>query len=194
MLTTRSQRPRRTRSTTVGRSPSSATLRTYSTASPAAASVAGRAPGREQLEAEPGERLRPPGTSAALSSSRTERKAVPLAGSRRPAARSALANAVGRSEALAITSPVERISGPSTGSAARESARTAAPRPSRETCSGGRSVGSPSSASFAPAARRQAACDEVHAGRLARERHRPRGPRVRLEHVDLALGDARAGR
>ena len=42
---------------------------------------------------------------------------MPLAGSRRPAARSALANAVGRSEALAITSPVERISGPSTGSA-----------------------------------------------------------------------------
>ena len=42
---------------------------------------------------------------------------MPLEGRRRPAARSALANAVGRSDALAITSPVERISGPSTGSA-----------------------------------------------------------------------------
>ena len=42
---------------------------------------------------------------------------MPLVGSGRPAARSAFANAVGRSAALAITSPVERISGPSTGSA-----------------------------------------------------------------------------
>ena len=42
---------------------------------------------------------------------------MPVTGSGRPAARSAFANAVGRSAALAITSPVARISGPSTGSA-----------------------------------------------------------------------------
>jgi hypothetical protein len=59
-------------------------------------------------------------TSAGLSASRTERNAVPSIGSGRPAARSALARAVGRSTALAITSPVERISGPSTGVGARE--------------------------------------------------------------------------
>ena len=41
----------------------------------------------------------------------------PPLGSARPAARSAFANAVAKSDALAITSPVERISGPSTGSA-----------------------------------------------------------------------------
>ena len=43
--------------------------------------------------------------------------ARPPVGSARPAARSAFANAVAKSPALAITSPVERISGPSTGSA-----------------------------------------------------------------------------
>ena len=57
------------------------------------------------------------GIAAALSSSRTERKTAPSRGSGRPAARSAFASAVGRSAALVITSPVERISGPSTGSA-----------------------------------------------------------------------------
>ena len=45
------------------------------------------------------------------------RNARPPVGSARPAARSAFANAVAKSAALAITSPVERISGPSTGSA-----------------------------------------------------------------------------
>ena len=42
---------------------------------------------------------------------------MPPCGSGRPAARSAFSNALGRSPAVAITSPVERISGPSTGSA-----------------------------------------------------------------------------
>ena len=68
------------------------------------------------------------GHADGLSLSRTERNAVPLVGSGRPAARSALAKAVGRSAALAITSPVERISGPSTGSEPG-SARTAARPP-----------------------------------------------------------------
>ena len=87
----------------------------------------------------------------------------------------------------AITSPVERISGP----------RVAAP--------GKRSAGN--TASFAQArdghgALRQAergerlaeqqphrVLDERHAGRLGDERHRARGARVRLEHAEPAAGD-----
>ena len=57
------------------------------------------------------------GTTATLSrvAHGEERRAADR--QRRPAARSAFANAVAKSAALAITSPVERISGPSTGSA-----------------------------------------------------------------------------
>src|SRR5439155_11924905 len=100
------------------------------------------------------------GTTAALSSSRTDRKAVPSTGSGRPAARSAFANALGKSSANAITSPVERISGPSTGSlpGKRANGSTAAltetgPRRGRPT----RRLGSTSSETRAPAIRRQAA-------------------------------------
>ena len=52
----------------------------------------------------------------ALSASVTEMKTVPCNGSGQPAAACALANAVGKSRAIPITSPVERISGPSTAS------------------------------------------------------------------------------
>ena len=78
-----------------------------------------------------------------------------LVGSGRPAARSALAKAVGRSLALAITSPVERISGPSTGSdpGKRANGSTAA----LTLISAGRGCGSASSARVAPAASLQAA-------------------------------------
>ena len=80
----------------------------------------------------------------------------PERGSLRPAARSALSSAVERSAALAITSPVERISGPSTGSlpGKRANGSTAA---LTLHCRGGRSGGSPSSEILAPSARRQAA-------------------------------------
>ena len=114
VFTTRSHRPRRIRSTT-GPSPFVDLARPVD-------------PGRRgararcravatQLEAELRERARAIGTTATLSASRTERNAAPARGSGRPAARSAFANAVAKSAALAITSPVERISGPSTGSA-----------------------------------------------------------------------------
>ena len=56
-------------------------------------------------------------TTAALSESVTVRNTVPLAGSRAPAAAWAFANAAGKSAATPITSPVERISGPSSASA-----------------------------------------------------------------------------
>jgi hypothetical protein len=67
-----------------------------------------------------------------------------------------LAKAVGRSEALAITSPVERISGPSTGSAPGKRAKgsTAA---LTETWSFAFVSVSSSSVIVAPAASRQAA-------------------------------------
>src|SRR5207244_13081078 len=86
----------------------------------------------------------------------TERKAVPAVGSRRPAAGSALAKAVGRSQALAITSPVERISGPSTASAPgkRANGSTAA---LTETCPRDCPLGRARSDRLAPPARRHAA-------------------------------------
>ena len=97
-------------------SPFSPTLRTRSTGMPAAASVLA-VPAVATSEKPSRASARASGTAAVLSASRTDRNAVPPPGSGRPAARSAFANALGKSEALAITSPVERISGPSTGSA-----------------------------------------------------------------------------
>ncbi len=95
------------------------------------------------------------GATDALSESRTERKTVPDVGSGRPAARSAFANAVGRSAALAMTSPVERISGPSTGSEPgnRANGSTAA----LTLISVGRGGSRPRSRSFSPAASLHAA-------------------------------------
>ena len=55
--------------------------------------------------------------AAGLSPSATVMKARPLPGSWAPAAAWALANAVGKSWAIPMTSPVERISGPSSESA-----------------------------------------------------------------------------
>ena len=55
--------------------------------------------------------------AAGLSPSATVMNAVPAFGSVAPAAAWALANAVGKSRAIPITSPVERISGPSSESA-----------------------------------------------------------------------------
>ena len=54
---------------------------------------------------------------AGLSRSHTDRNTTPDSGSGLPAARSAFENAVGKSGPIPITSPVERISGPSVGSA-----------------------------------------------------------------------------
>ena len=55
--------------------------------------------------------------AAGLSLSATVRNTVPWLGSCAPAAACALANAVGKSAAIPITSPVDRISGPSSESA-----------------------------------------------------------------------------
>ena len=85
---------------------------------------------------------------------------MPSAGSGRPAARSAFANALGKSSAKAITSPVERISGPSTGSlpGKRANGSTAALTETGPRCGRpARRRGRTSSGTRAPAISRQAA-------------------------------------
>ena len=101
-------------------------------------------------------------------------------GSGRPAARSAFAKAVGKSGPMPITSPVERISGPSVGSAPenRWNGSTAA---FTLTWSGVDLVQLDGQPERGPAGR----LDQVDAGRLGDERHRARRPRVGLDHVDL---------
>src|ERR1700739_3574531 len=106
-------------------------------------------------------------------------KTEPERGSLRPAARSALSSAVERSAALAITSPVERISGPRTGSLPGKRAKggTAALVPA---------CGSPRPGVARPGREPARGLHELHPGRLAHEPHRPGRARVRLEDVDPA--------
>ena len=140
---------------------------------------------REQSETELGQ-LRGNGHEGLLVGAPDGEERRSLVGSGRPAARSALANAVGRSSALAITSPVERISGPSTGSepGKRANGRTAAFTLTWT----GPSLRSEVELVQAGAGRESSRrVDQVDTGRLGRERHRPRRPRVRLEHVELPV-------
>ena len=83
------------------------------------------------------------------------RNTVPDCGSRAPAAACALANAAGKSGATPITSPVERISGPSSASAPakRSNGSTAS---LTETWSPHGSSGRSRSASRSPSITRQA--------------------------------------
>ena len=94
-------------------------------------------------------------TAPALSESVTVRNTVPVRGSRAPAAACAFANAAGKSWATPITSPVERISGPSSESlpAKRSNGITAS---LTATWSPHGSVGRSSAASFSPSITRQA--------------------------------------
>ena len=89
-----------------------------------------------------------------MSASVTEMNTVPCSGSGTPAAAWALAKAVGKSRAMPITSPVERISGPSSASepSKRSNGSTASltetcspkPRPSRSRGSSSSEIDSPS--------------------------------------------------
>ena len=95
-------------------------------------------------------------TAPALSESVTVRNTVPVRGSRAPAAACALANAAGKSAATPITSPVERISGPSSASepAKRSNGSTAS---LTDDVVAARIVGQVrASASFSPSITRQA--------------------------------------
>ncbi len=91
-----------------------------------------------------------------LSESVTVMNAVPPVGSGEPAAAWAFANAVGKSRATPITSPVERISGPSSASepSKRSNGSTASLTQTCSSASG--SSGSPRSAIFSPSITRQA--------------------------------------
>ena len=142
---------------------------------------AGGARGRDQLEAE---RLQQRGEhrrGRLVAVAHREERARRRVGSGRPAARSALLKAVGKSGPMPITSPVERISGPSVGSAPanRWNGSTAAFTLVCSTSPSVRSIGRPRAA-------RQAAPTRSRARGLGDERHRPRGSRVGLDHVDPA--------
>ena len=204
--------PRGSRSRRGGRSGPAGVLTTRSTPRLRTSSTTA-APFSTALDRDPGERRAPPrcrrsrrartrarraparpGATATLSASRTLRNARPPAGSARPAARSAFANAVAKSAPLAITSPVERISGPSTGSAPGK--RDERQHGRLDVVAGaGRALGRQVELGER-GARGEAAggVDEVDAGRLRGERHGARGARVDLEHVDLAAARSRAGR
>ena len=122
----------------------------------------------------------------------------PLVGSEPKAAVCALANAVPKSASKPITSPVDFISGPSTvstllpsGGWNRLNGITASLTAIGE--SGGRLPPSPLAGSSpsarsvlidSPSITRAAALASGVAGRLGDERHRARGARVGLEHVE----------
>ena len=77
-------------------------------------------------------------------------------GSPAPAAACALANAVGKSGATPITSPVERISGPISGSAPAKRSKGSTASLTETWSRGAPSAGRPSSAMRAPSMIRQA--------------------------------------
>ena len=108
--------PRRIRSTTVGSPPASAPSHLLDV-EPGRRAARARCPPSRRARSRA--RRAPPRPGRAAPCRRRAPRGTPCrsVGSGRPAARSAFANAVGKSAALAITSPVERISGPSTGSA-----------------------------------------------------------------------------
>src|SRR6478672_6020094 len=124
VLTTRSTSPRSIQSTTWGepsptlfRRAAGIPMRSIASAVPRVATI--RKPRSWSVWAIP--------TAPALSLSVTVMKAVPVSGSAAPAAACAFAKAAGKSRATPMTSPVERISGPSTASepSKRSNGRTA---------------------------------------------------------------------
>ena len=126
------------------------------------------------------------GTACWWSGSRMEMKTDPERGSCRPAARSALSSAVERSAALAITSPVERISGPRTGSLPGKRAKGSTAALTLH-CRGGPLRRQPELRDRRPEREAARRLDELDSGRLAHEGDRPRRARIRLEHVDLSV-------
>ena len=137
---------------------------------------------------------------ARLSRLATETKTAPLVGSPPYAADCDLANAVPKSASMPITSPVERISGPEHVVDAapldgpeplerqhrlldRRSARATRQRRPPSPVRGQQALGAQLGdrrAEHHPGGR----LGQRHAGRLRDERHRARGPRVRLQHVE----------
>ncbi len=127
--------------------------------------------------------------TADLSVSVTVRNTVPDCGSRAPAAACALANAAGKSAATPITSPVERISGPSSASAPakRSNGSTAS---LTETWSPPGSSGQVQRREPLPEHHPAGELGQRQPGRLGHERDRPRGARVGLDHVQVVAEHA----
>src|SRR6516164_9519679 len=124
-------------------------------------------------------------TMARLSLFATDTNTRPLTGSDPYTASCDFPYAVPNIESIPITSPVERISGPSTVSTpAPEASRN---RPNGSTASltaTGESSGSvPPSPSAGSIPDERSRLRQRHRGRLGHERYRPRGAWVRLEHV-----------
>ena len=89
--------------------------------------------------------------------------------------------------APAITSPVERISGPRVAAPGNRSAGNTASFAQARV--GTARSGRPSAGERLAEQQPHRVLDERHAGRLGDERHRPRRARVRLEHVELPAGE-----
>ena len=142
----------------------------------------GRARRREQVEAELGQRLRD-GPRSPACRARAPRESGAARRQRPPGRPLGLCERGRRSAALAITSPVERISGPSTGSepGKRANGSTAA---LTLTSSGRRSSGSSSSCRRAPAASRTAASTRLTPIALLANGTVLGGARVDLDHAD----------
>ncbi len=187
MLTTRSHRPRRIRSTTVAASPRSLTLRTSSTSSPAERSAAAvpavacrRNPNRANARAR-----RNDGNLVGIA----YREEDGTAHGQRPA-RGPFGLREGRRE---VGRARHHLAGrPHLG--AEHRIRAGEPRERQHGCLDAHLPRRPLRGEpelLDPRAGREPArrLDEVHARRLRRERHRPGSPRIHLEHVDGALDD-----
>ncbi len=121
--------------------------------------------------------------AAGLSPSATVMNTVPWLGSLAPAAAWALANAVGKSAAIPITSPVERISGPSSESAPAKRLNGSTASLTHTWPSAGVARGRSRSAIALAEHDPAGELGQRQADRLGHERDRPRGTRVGLDHV-----------
>ena len=185
-------------STASDATPSSPTLATsVSTVEALGAQVAGRARASPRWRSRARRRRAPPRGPAGLSRSASERKTVPASGSRVPAAIWLLAKARPKVLSTPITSPVERISGPSRVSTPgkRSKGSTASFTLTWSSTGTRPTTSARSRPSVAQVGQRLAHHDpgghhgQRHARRLGHERHRPAGPGVGLEHVDLPVLD-----
>jgi hypothetical protein len=120
-----------------------------------------------------------------LSASRTDTKTAPPSGSAAPAPSWLFRKARAKPRSRPITSPVERISGPSSVSTPGKRAKgsTASFTATWPVSAGG----SVKAESFSPAISRAAIAGDGRAHGLGDERHGARGAGIDLQHVDIAV-------
>ena len=124
-----------------------------------------------------------------LSSSRTETNTVPVRGSRAPPPSWLLAKAISNERSRPITSPVDFISGPSTVSTPAEAGEREHRLLDADVVEA--AAGAAGSKLAERLARHDAGRDlgDRQADHLGDERHRARGARIDLQHVDVAVLD-----